>query len=190
MTRTMRTRIFISGGVAALAVALGVGLFAQGPGGPGRRGPGPGGPGWRGPGGPGGPGGPMGMMGGPLLPLPMLNLSDTQLDQVKDVMARHRPEMEAASKKMQAARQAQQKAVTATPFDEGAIRAAADATGAAASDAAVLRARVRSEIWTLLTPEQQTKATAVEAQQASGQGPRKDFRQQMQDRRGPRRQPR
>lgn len=184
MTRTIRTRIFIGGGVAALAVVLGVGLLAQGPGGPGRRGPDAGGPD-----GSGRPGGPMGMMGGPLLPLPMLNLSDTQLDQVKDVMARHRPEMEAASKKMQAARQAQQKAVTAVPFDEGAVRAAADASGAAASDAAVLRARVRSEIWTLLTPEQQTKATALEAQRASGQGSRKDFRQQMQDGRGPRERP-
>ncbi len=179
----MRTRFFISGGVAALTVALGVGLFAQGPGGPGRRGPGPGGPGGR------GPGGPMGMMGGSLLPLPMLNLSDAQRDQVKDVMSRHRPEMEAAAKKLQAARKAQQTAVTAVPFDEGVIRAAADATGAAAADAAVLRARVRSEIWTLLTPEQQTKATALEAQRASGQGQRKDFRQQLQDRRGARRRP-
>ncbi|MDO8795837.1 MAG: periplasmic heavy metal sensor [Vicinamibacterales bacterium] len=186
MTRTLRTRFFISGAVAALTVALGVGLFAQGPGGPGRRGPGPGGPGGRGP---GGPGSPMGMMGGSLLPLPMLDLSDAQLDQVKEVMTRHRPEMEAAAKKGQAARQAQQKAVTAVPFDEGAIRAAADATGAAAADAAVLRARVRSEIWTLLTPEQQTRATAIEAQRASGQGQRKDFRQQMQDRRGARRRP-
>ena len=182
MTRTLRTRFFISGAVSALTVVLGVGLFAQGPG---RRGPGPGGlggPGGRGPGGPGGP------MGG-LLPLPMLDLSDAQMDQVKDVMTRHRPEMEAAGKKVQASRQAQQAAVTAVPFDEGAIRATAEAAGAAAADAAVLRARVRSEIWTLLTPEQQTKATAIEAQRASRQGQRKDFRQQLQNRRGARRRP-
>lgn len=114
----------------------------------------------------------MGMMGG-LLPLPMLNLSEAQKEQVKDVMTRHRPEMEAAGKAVQAARQAQQKAVTAIPFDEGAIRAATDATGAAESDAAVLRGRVRNELWALLTPEQQAKATALEAQRASGQGPRR-----------------
>ena len=190
MTPTLRTRFFISGTVAALAVVLGAGLFAQGPGGPGRRGPGPGGAGGPGGRGPGGPGGPMSMLGGALLPLPMLNLSDAQLDQVKDVMTRHRPEMEAAAKKVQAARQAQQAAVTAVPFDEGAIRAAADATGAAAADAAVLRAQVRSEIWPLLTPEQQARAKTIETQRASGQGQRKDFRQQLQDRRGPRRQPR
>ena len=131
----------------------------------------------------------MGMMGGPLLPLPLLGLSEAQMEQAKDVMSRHRYEMETAGKKVQAARQAQQAAVTAAPFDEGAIRARAEATGAAAADAAVLRARVRSEIWTLLTPEQQAKATAIEAQRASGQGQRKDFRQQLQDRRGARRRP-
>lgn len=130
----------------------------------------------------------MGMMGG-VLPLPMLSLSEAQMEQAKDVMSRHRYEMETAGKKLQAARQAQQKAVTAVPFDEGAIRAATDATGAAASDAAVLRARVRSEIWTLLTPEQQAKAKTIEAQRESGQDQRKDFRQQLQDRRGARRRP-
>ncbi len=131
----------------------------------------------------------MGRMGGPLLPLPLLGLSQAQMEQAKDVMSRHRYEMETAGKKVQAARQAQHKAVTAVPFDEGAIRAATDTTGAAASDAAVLRARVRSEIWTLLTPEQQAKAKTIEAQRASRHGQRKDFGPQSQDRRGARRRP-
>lgn len=131
----------------------------------------------------------MGLMGGPILPLPLLNLTEAQMDQVKDVMERHRPDMDAAMKKVQAARQAQQKAVTAIPFDESAIRVAADATGAAAADAAVLRARVRSELWGLLTPEQQTRAKQLEAERAAGQGQRRDFRQQLQERRGQRRRP-
>lgn len=139
--------------------------------------------------GPGGPDGPMGMMGGPMFPLPRLGLSETQMDQVKDVMQRHRPEMEAAGQKLKVAHDAQQKAVMAIPADENGIRASAEALAAATTDAGLLRARVRNEVWALLTPEQQTKAKQLEAERASKQAERTDFRKQMQDRRGARRQP-
>ncbi len=199
MTRLMGRRMRV-GGAAAVAVVLGTALsvatFAQepggrrgfGPGGPGMQGRGPGGPGAGGPGRPGGPGGRMGMMGGPMFPLAQLGLSETQQDQVKDVMQKARPEMEAAGKKVAAAGEAQQKAVRAIPADENAIRASADAVAAAMVETGVLRARVRNEIWALLTPEQQKKAKALEAEQAAKQGQRKDFRQQLQQRRGQRRQ--
>lgn len=196
MTRMIGRRMLV-GGAAALAVALVTALsvvtFAQGPGGGGRRGfgqGGPGGPGAGGPGRPGGPGGRMGMMGGPVFPLGQLGLTETQQDQVTDVMEKARPEMEAAARKMLAAREAQQKAVRAIPADENAIRAGADAVAAAMAETGVLRARVRNDIWALLTPEQQKKAKALEAEQAAKQGQRKDFRERLQQRRGQRRQAR
>lgn len=192
MTRMIGRRV-LAGGAAALAVALVTALsvvtFAQGPGGGGRRGFGQGGPGMQGRG-PGGPGGRMGMMGGPMFPLGQLGLTETQQDQVKDVMQKARPEMEAAAGKMLAAREAQQKAVRAIPADENAIRAGADAVAAAMAETGVLRARVRNDIWALLTPEQQKKAQALEAEQAAKQGQRKDFRERLQQRRGQRRQAR
>lgn len=132
----------------------------------------------------------MGMMGGPMFPLGQLGLTETQQDQVTDVMQKARPEMEAAARKMLAAHEAQQKAVRAIPSDENAIRAGADAVAAAMAETGVLRARVRNDIWALLTPEQQKKAKALEAEQAAKQGQRKDFREQLQQRRGQRRQAR
>jgi protein CpxP len=149
--------------MAVLVLASGANVFAQGPGG--RRGP-------------------MGR-GGALFPLRMLNLSDGQQRPVKDMMARHRPEMEAAGKRVQAAREAQRKAVTAIPYDEGAIRFASDLLASATGDAGVLRARVRSEVWTLLTPEQQTKVKDLEAERATKQSERQNRREKFQQRRRP-----
>jgi Spy/CpxP family protein refolding chaperone len=177
-----------------LVAALSVETFAQGPG-AGRRGFGQGGPRMqgRGPGGPGGPGagGPGGrgiMMGGPMLPLGQLDLTESQQDQVQDVMEKAHPEMEATGKRVLAAREAQEKAVRAIPADENAIRAGADAMAAAMAEVGVLRARVRNDLWALLTPEQQTKAKQIKADMAARQEQRKDFRQQLRERRGQRRQ--
>ncbi len=128
------------------------------------------------------------MMGGPIFPLAQLALSETQQDQVKDVMQKARPEMEAGGKKVAAAHEAQRKAVQTIPADENAIRASAEAVAAALAEVGVLRAHVRNELWALLTPEQQTKAKQLEAEMAAKQSQRKDFRQQLQQRRGQRRQ--
>ena len=120
------------------------------------------------------------MGGGPMFPLAQLGLSETQRDQVKGVMEKARPELEAAGRKVAAARDVQQKSVLAIPSDENAIRASADALAAATADAGVLRSRVRNDVWALLTPEQQTKARQIEADRAAKQGER---RQQFQKRR-------
>ena len=65
---------------------------------------------------------------------------------------------------MRAAHQAQRDAVTAAQFDEQAVRAKAAELATAEADAAVLRAKVHSEVFAVLTPEQQAKAAELEAQ--------------------------
>ena len=130
----------------------------------GQRGFGPMGRGMMGPGGPGmrgGPGGPFGMAG---LPLRELELTDTQREQVKAVMESHRDEQKAIGDRMQAARKALHEAIAADTFDETAVRAKAAEIGAVEADAAVLQARIKSEIFAILTPEQVKKAKDLRSQ--------------------------
>jgi Spy/CpxP family protein refolding chaperone len=129
----------------------------------GERGPGMG-RGMMGPGGPGmrgGPGGPFGMAG---LPLRELGLTDAQLQQVRTFMESHRDDQKAIGDRMRDARKALQDAIEADPLNEGAIRDAAAAVGAIEADAAVLQAKIRTEVFALLTPEQVKKAKELRAE--------------------------
>jgi len=130
----------------------------------GGRGPGMMGRGMMGPGGPGmrgGPGGPLGMAG---LPLRELDLTDAQREQVRAAVESHRDEQKAIGDRMQAARKALHEAIAADTFNEDAIRAAAAQIGAVEADAAVLQAKIRAEIFALLTPEQVQKAKQLRSQ--------------------------
>ena len=140
----------------------------------GRRGPGMMGQGMMGPGGPGmrgGPGGRFGMFG---LPLRELDLTDAQHQQVRTVMESHRDAQKDIGDRMMTARKALQEAIAAETFSEEAIRAAAGAVGAVEADAAVLQAKVRAEIFAILTPEQVKKAkelrSEVENRMKEGRG--------------------
>ena len=119
----------------------------------------------RGPGGPGGPGGfGRGGFGGPLGMLRQLDLTDDQRAQVRQVMDSHRDELRAVGERVMAAHRAQRDVVTSAQFDEQAVRAKAAELATAEADAAVLRAKVHSEVFAVLTPEQQAKAAELEAQ--------------------------
>ncbi len=129
-----------------------------------RRGPGPMGRGMMGPGGHGfrgGPGGPFGPGG---LALRGLDLTDAQREQVKAIMESHRDEQKAIGDRTQAARKALHEAIAADAFDETAVRAKAAEIGAVEADAAVLQARIKSEIFAILTPEQVKKAKELRSQ--------------------------
>ena len=191
MPTTKRTNvkgILVLAGVAVITAAIGfattVQLSArndqgagQDPAGQGgRRGAGMMGQGMMGPGGPGmrgGPGGPFGRAG---FPLRGLDLTDAQRQQVRTIMESHRDEQKAIGDRMQAARKALHEAIAAELFDEGAIRAKAAELGAVEADAAVLQARIHAEIFTILTPEQVTKAkelrTQMENRMKDGRGGR------------------
>jgi periplasmic protein CpxP/Spy len=161
----MRRRLAGVVGAAALAVVATTayvhGQAQDAPGAPpphARRGPGgPGGPfGFRGPGGPGG-------FGAPMLLLRQLDLTEDQRTQVRQVMDSHRDELKAVGERLTAAHKVQNDAITATQFDESAVRAATADLAAVLGDAAVLHAKVHSEVFALLTPEQQAKAAELKA---------------------------
>ncbi len=146
MRQLLRSKVLLA---SVLATGLAAGVFAQG--GPGGR---------RGPGGPGGFGGGRGVG----LPLAQLELTDAQKTQLKDVMQRHRADLQAAMKQLGTAHDAQRKAIETTPLNEGLVRSTSDAVGAAQTELAVLQARIHSDVFALLTPEQQAKAKQLSAE--------------------------
>jgi periplasmic protein CpxP/Spy len=169
----------VTGAALGVALVAGAGLATvaareQGPGAPGGL------FGRRGPGGPG--------RGGALmLPLRGLDLTETQREQVKTAIDAHKAEFEAIGTRMRQARTALDEAVTADALNEAAVRQASVDVAAVEADAAVLRAKVHTEVWALLTPAQQQKARELKAQRAER---RAQVRQRIEQRREQRRQQR
>lgn len=107
--------------------------------------------------------------GGPLGPMVMrglreLNLTEEQRGQLKSVMDSHKDEFKAIGKRMMAAREALGDLVTSDAADETAIRDQAAAIAVVEGDAALLRAKVHTEVFALLTPDQREKAKAMRGQ--------------------------
>ena len=179
----MTTRIRISLAAAALALAFAaaaplVALTDQGPpqgpppmGGM-RGGPGPGAPMGRGPMGPG-PRGPMGLLGDLGPALHQAGVTEDQHAQIKGVFDSHRDEFQAIGERMKAARDGMRAVVEADVIDENAIRAKTLEVAAVEADQAILGAKVRAEILSLLTSEQleRVKAFRAEMQKRMEQGP-------------------
>lgn len=185
MTRTWKMAVSAALGVALLSgAATAVAAREQAPQGPGVGRRGPGGPG--GPGRPGRPGGPDGA-GGIMPELRGLDLTATQREQVKTTLDSHKAEFDAQRSSGDTARRALHGAVTAATFDEATIRQKAADLALVDADGAVLRGKVYSEVWALLTPEQQTRATALRSARAERAG---QMRERMQQRRDQRQQAR
>jgi Spy/CpxP family protein refolding chaperone len=147
MIRRFRSTIALTAGAALLAAGLGTAALAQDQGGRrGGRGFGPG-------------------RGG--FPLAQLELTDAQREQVRTVMQRHREDMATVGKKLHEAHDAQRAAVETVPVNEALIRSTSQALVTAQTDMALLQARVHSEIWTVLTPDQQAKAKELRAARAA-----------------------
>ena len=87
-----------------------------------------------------------------------LGLSDDQKEQIRGVLKAHAGEIEAQMRAAQSGHKALREAMAVQPLDEAKIRQQALALGEVRADGAVLRARIRTEIWPILTPDQQDKA--------------------------------
>ena len=163
MTTMLRTTAIVSIlTVSGLALAT---TFAQDgppPGEPGTHRRGPGGPG--GFGGPGGPGGPMGLLGELGPGLRALELTDAQREQIRGIAKTHEPEFREVGQRLRAAHEGVNALITADAVDEAAIRARSGELAAIEADAAVMRAKVYQEVFSLLTAEQQAKARELRAQ--------------------------
>src|SRR4051812_29858996 len=131
--------------VAAMVAAGGAALYAQGRGGPGR-----------------GAGGPFAAGRG--FALGQLDLSDAQKQQVRAITQRHREAMQPVMQRLRQAMMAERAAVEAVPVNEAAVRAASQDVATAQADLAIDRARTHSEVFAILTVEQQAKAKQLEAQ--------------------------
>lgn len=165
MKTTSRTSIAYIAGAALLAAGLGTAALAQGP--EGRR---------------GGRGFGHGGRGG--FPLAQLDLTDAQQQQVRDVMQKHRDDMRAAGAKLEEAHRAQRDAVNTLPVNEGLIRSTSQALAEAQTGMALARARAHSEVWTLLTPEQQAKAKELRTQRENRMKERRERMEQRRQQRG------
>jgi len=172
MIDSRRRQVVTMVATAALVLGTAAAGFAQ-PGGFG-RGPGRG----------GGPGGPL----GPLVSLHVealrgLDLTDAQREQVRSIMESHREEARAVAERSRTAMEALE-AATQSGTDEAAIRQQGEALGVALGEAAVLRARVRAEVWGVLTAEQQARAEQLKAEREARMKERRERAQQrMQERR-------
>lgn len=136
--------------VAALAALLAGGaVYAQGPGPDGRRG--------------GGPGmGGFGQGGG--LPMRALNLTDAQREQIRALREQYREQNGAVAQKVRAAAEARRKAVQTVPVNEQLIRSTSHELAEAQTEMALQQARMHSEVFALLTPEQQAQAKKLQAE--------------------------
>ncbi len=171
-------RLGLLAGAALLAAGIGS-AYVSAQDNSGRPGPfmGRGGPGrFGGPGGPGGPNGPA--MG---LPLQRLHLTEAQRAQVKAVFDGHEGDIKAVGDRMRPARKALRDAIAADTLDEATIRQKSADVAAVEADMNVLQARIHSEVWQLLTPEQQKEAktlrASVEQRMEQRKGQRRNERQ-------------
>jgi len=93
-----------------------------------------------------------------------LDLSADQQTQIRGILKNHADEIEAQARAGMTARRALHQAVLTQPVDEQAIRSLAMQTGQVHGDAAVLYARIRGEVWPILTAEQRDKMTQFHGQ--------------------------
>lgn len=111
---------------------------------------------------------------GPMRMLRGLDLTEAQQAQVKQIAERFQQSTATLREQMKANRGSQASMFTDGTFNEAAVRAAAQADAATEVELRVARARMMSEIYQVLTPEQKAKIA--------------ERRQQMQQRRQERQQ--
>ena len=92
-----------------------------------------------------------------------LDLSDAQRVQVRGVLKNHADEILAHVQAARDARRALHDAVMATQPDDASIRSLAAQIGSVHADGALMIVRIRSEIWPILTPDQQQKLVSLHA---------------------------
>ncbi|MGE5275364.1 MAG: Spy/CpxP family protein refolding chaperone [Acidobacteriota bacterium] len=111
-----------------------------------------------------------------------LDLTADQTSRIKGILRSHAPEIESQMRSGSDARRGLRDAILADPIDETAIRAKAADLARVEGDGAVLFARIRAEIFPILTDEQKQKIERFH-QRARGRGDRaaKAFEQFLND---------
>jgi len=156
-----RVRSWTAGIAAAALLATGVAAFAQGP----RRALGDRGFGF-------------GARGLGNIPLRQLNLTEEQRTALQQVREQHRADMEAAMKKLAAARLAQREAIESVPVDEAKITSLTQDLTQAEVDVAIQTARLNAAVWNVLTDAQKAQLTKLRAERRARAEERRERREQ------------
>lgn len=90
-----------------------------------------------------------------------LDLTDAQQAQIRGILKTHADEIEAHVKAGMEARRALHDAVLIQPTDEASIRLRAQELGNVHGDGAILFAKIRAEVWPILTGDQQQKLAGL-----------------------------
>jgi Spy/CpxP family protein refolding chaperone len=86
-----------------------------------------------------------------------LDLTEDQQAQIRAVLKTHAAEIEAQVQAGMDARRALHEAVMVQPADETAIRSLGEQVGTAHAEGALLFAKIRTEVWPILTADQREK---------------------------------
>jgi periplasmic protein CpxP/Spy len=116
------------------------------------------------------------------LPLRALNLTDAQQQQIRTLSQQNRQQNRAAFERLRTAMDAQRKAVATIPVNEALIRSTTEDLAEAQTEVAIQQARLQTEIFGLLTPEQQAEAKKRQTARET----RQQQRQQRQGNQNPR----
>ena len=92
-----------------------------------------------------------------------LDLTDAQQAQMKDILAREKPTIRPLMRQMALAHQQMRQLEQAGNFDEAKVRALATQQSQTMTELIVQKARIKSELIALLTPEQKDKLAKFEA---------------------------
>src|SRR5215468_9034000 len=104
----------------------------------------------------------------------ILSLTPDQQTKIRGILKNLSYEILAQRRAGADSRRTLHSAQLAQPLDENAIRDSARKLGEVRADGAVLYAKIRSEIWPLLTPEQQEKAINLRAKRGDRAQKRQD----------------
>jgi Spy/CpxP family protein refolding chaperone len=92
-----------------------------------------------------------------------LELTDEQRTQMKAILAKEKPNFQPLVKQLAAGNQQMRQIEEASSFDEAKVRTLANQQSQAMTELMVQKARVKSELLQVLTPDQKTKMAAFEA---------------------------
>jgi Spy/CpxP family protein refolding chaperone len=90
-----------------------------------------------------------------------LDLTDAQQTQAKAILDKEKPNFEALMKQMGDAHKQMRTLEESPTFDEAAVRSLASQQAQAITELIVAKARTKSEMFAILTPEQKAKATTI-----------------------------
>jgi protein CpxP len=93
----------------------------------------------------------------------VLNLTDAQQSQVKSIFEAEKPNFKALRDQQKDFRKQMDAATQGGNFDEAKVRSIAQQQSQTFVEMAVAKARVKSKIWNVLTPEQRQKAEQLKA---------------------------